>query len=163
MRWRLVLAGLALVATLAACTSKKTIVTDHGTTTIETNQLHHTVKMSNSQGVAIIGRGAVDPKALGLPLYPDAIAAQTGALVTHTKEGTNRIVTLTTKDPFDHVYDWYKGRMPRDSELAHNEVNGGSTAVFAIGKLGDKDQKSVEITQIKDTTTIQLTHTHKNS
>jgi hypothetical protein len=159
MPWRPLLAGLAIVAMLAACTSKKTITTDQGTTTVETNQLHHTVKMSNRAGVAIIGRGAVDPKALGLPLYPGAIAAQTGALVTHTNEGTNRIVTLSTKDPFDRVYDWYREKMPSGSELAHNEVSGGSTAVFAIGKLGDKDQKSVEITQVKETTTIQLTHT----
>jgi hypothetical protein len=163
MRWRHVIAGLAIVATLAACTTKKTIVTDQGTTTVETNQLHHTVKTSNQEGVAIIGRGAVDPKALGLPLYPDAIAAQTGALVTHTREGTNRIVTLMTKDPFDRVYAWYKGRMPSGSELAHNEVSGGSTAVFAIGKLGDKDQKSVEITEVKDTTTIQLTHANQRT
>ena len=159
MHWRPIVATLLASVALVSCTSKKTITTDQGTTTVETNQLHHTVKMSNRRGVAIIGRGAVDPKALGLPLYPGAIAARTGALVTHTTEGTNHIVTLSTDDPFDRVYDWYRQKMPNGSELAHNEVSGGSTAVFAIGKLGDKDQKSVEITQVKATTTIQLTHT----
>lgn len=166
MPWRsalLCLTCLAVVATLAACTSKKVIVTDQGTTTVETNRLHHTVKFSSPQGTAIIGRGAVDPKALGLPLYPGAIQAQTGALVTHTKEGTNHVVSLTTKDAFDKVYQWYRAQLPSGSEQSHMEAAGGSVASFVLGKLNDPDQKSVVITQQSaDATTVLLTHTLKN-
>jgi hypothetical protein len=163
MTWRPLVVCVCLCLMLAGCTTKKTIVTSEGTTTVETNRLHNTIKLSSERGTAIIGRGAVDPKTLGLPLYPGAIAAQTGAMVTHTKTGSSSVVSLTTKDPFDAVYQWYKKEMPAGSEQTHMQLADGSVASFLTGKLGDPDQKSVVITQSKDTTTILLTHTSKKT
>ena len=163
MRWVLFFVTALAFFNFAACASKKTIVTTQGTTTVETNRLRNTVKVSNKQGTAIIGRGAVDPKGLGLPLYPGAIQAQTGALVTHTKEGTNHVVSLTTKDAFDKVYQWYKRQLPNGSEQTHMEAAGGSVASFVLGRLNDPDQKSVVITQSAETTTILLTHIKKST
>jgi hypothetical protein len=163
MCWRPLVVCFCLLCMLVGCATKKTIVTSEGTTTVETNRLHNTIKLSSERGTAIIGRGAVDPKTLGLPLYPGAIAAQTGAMVTHTNVGSSSVVSLTTKDSFDSVYQWYRKQMPPGSEQTHMQLADGSVASFLSGKLGDPDQKSVVITQNKGTTTIMLTHTSKKS
>lgn len=162
MSWRPATAVLLAILALASCSSKKTIQTQQGTTTVETNALHNTVKVTSQQGTAIIGKGAVDPKALGLPLYPSAIQSQTGGMSASTKEGTSHVVSLATKDSFDQVYQWYKAHMPAGSEQLHMEAASGSIATFLIGKEGDSDQKSVQIQASKDTTTILLSHIMKN-
>jgi hypothetical protein len=78
------------------------------------------------------------------------------------KEGTLHQVSLITKDSFDQVYQWYKQRLPANSEQTHMENGGGSIASFLVGKMGDRDQKSVLITQSNNLTTILLTHTEKS-
>jgi len=158
MRAFLILAVVAFAVSLVACSSKRTIVTNQGTTTVETNAMHNTVKVSNAQGTAIIGKGAVDANALGLPIYPGAITSDTGGMAVKNASQTSDVVSLTTKDAFGQVYGWYKQRMPTGSEQTHMEVTGGSVASFAVGKLGDKDQKSVVITESAGKTTILLTH-----
>jgi hypothetical protein len=157
MRWCFIVVGLLALLNLAGCGSKKT----EGSTTVETNALHNTVKVSSKEGTAIIGRGAVNAKELGLPIYPGTIAAQTGGLTANNAKGTTREVSLTTKDSFDQVYQWYKRQLPANTEQTHMEVAGGSVASFLVGKINDADQKSVLISQSKDTTTILLTHITK--
>jgi hypothetical protein len=153
---------IALALTLVSCSTKRTIVTSQGTMTVETNAMHNTVKVSNASGTAIIGKGAVNEAALGLPLYPGAIASDTGGMAVHNTSGTSDVVSLTTTDSFDKVYTWYKQRMPNGTEQTHMMAAGGSVASFEEGKLGDKDQKSVVITESGGKTTILLTHA-KNS
>jgi hypothetical protein len=162
MHWRHLVATALVGIALVSCSSKKTIQTQQGTTTVETNALRNTVKVSSKEGTAIIGKGAVDEAALGLPMYPGAIQSQTGGMAASTAEGVSHVVSLTTKDPFDQVYQWYKGKMPAGSEQVHMETAGGSIATFLIGKPDDKEQKSVQIQSSKDTTTILLSHTLKN-
>jgi len=147
---------------VVACTNKKTIVTNEGTTTVETNTLGNTVKITNKQGTAVIGKGAVSASELGLPLYPRAIAKLTGAsTVSNTQGGKVYEVSLSTKDPFEEAYQWYKERLPAGSEQTHMQASGGSIASFLVGKLSDRDQKSVLINQSSSLTTIVLTHTIK--
>ena len=162
MRWHSLIAVSLAVLALEACSSKKVIQTQTGTTTIETNALHNTVKVTSKQGTAVIGKGAVDPSALGLPFYPGAISSQTGGMAATTQEGSSHVVSLTTKDPFDQVYQWYKGHMPAGSEQLHMEAASGSIATFLIGKQGDRDQRSVQIQASQNTTTILLSHITKN-
>lgn len=157
-----VLAAIALVS-VCACSHKETVVTKSGTETRETNALRNTIKVSNERGTAIIGKGAVDPKTLGLPMYPGAIEAETGAMETTSRVGAEHQVSLTTADSFGKVYDWYRQHMPAGSEQTHLEVAGGSVASFEIGRLDDKDQKSVMITESGDKTAILLTRVVKNS
>ena len=78
MFWRSSTVSLFAVLMLASCTSTKVVQTQQGTTTVETNALRNTVKMTSGRGTAIIGKGAVDEASLGLPLYPGTIASQTG-------------------------------------------------------------------------------------
>jgi len=146
----------------ASCTNKKTIVTNQGTTTVETNTLGNTVKITNKQGTAVIGKGAVSASQLALPLYPGAIAKLTGAsTVSNTQGGKVYQVSLSTKDPFEEAYHWYKERLPAGSEQTHMQASGGSIASFLVGKMGDRDEKSVLIDQSSNLTTIVLTHTVK--
>jgi len=162
MHWRPIVATALASAALLSCSSKKTIQTQQGTTTVETNVLHNTYKYSNKEGTAIIGKGAVDEAALGLPFYPGAIQSQTGAMAANTTHGISRQVSLTTKNPFNQVYEWYKRRMPAGSEQVHMETTGGSIATFLVGKPSDSEQKSVEIQASGDTTTILLSHFRNN-
>ena len=159
MDWRAVVAAALCAATLASCSSRKTVETNQGTTTIETNALHNTMKVSSGQGVALIGRGAVDPADLGLPLYPNILRRRTGASLSHSPRETTHQVSLVTKDSFEDVYAWYRRHMPAGSEQTHMDAPGGSVASFLIGRLSDKDQKSVLIQETQDATTIMLTHT----
>lgn len=145
---------------VAGCSNKKTIVTNAGTTTVETNTLHNTLKITNKQGTAVIGRGAVSASELGLPLYPRAIAKLTGAsTVTNAQGGKVYEVSLSTKDPFEEAYQWYKERLPAGSEQTHMQASGGSIASFLVGKMSDREQKSVLINQSSNLTTILLTRT----
>jgi hypothetical protein len=93
---------------------------------------------------------------LGLPIYPGAVAAENGGYSASGKEGTSQMAVLTTTDSFDKVYDWYKARMPAGSEQMKVSSGSGSVATFVIGKQGDKEQKTVEITSDKDKTSIML-------
>ena len=165
MYWRRTSALLIILVSLtslAACSSKKTIATQQGTATVETNALHNTVKVTTGRGTAIIGRGAVDAKALGLPLYPDTIANQTGAMASNSSEGSKHVVSLMTHDPFDKVYQWYRAHMPAGSEQLHMDDPSGSIATFVIGKEGAPDVRSVQIQTNAGTTTILLSHLTKN-
>jgi hypothetical protein len=160
MRPCLILLCCLAIISFAGCTSKKTYVTNAGTTTVETNTLHNTLKITNKQGTAVIGRGAVSAAELELPLYPRAIAKLTGAsTVSNTQGGKVYEVSLSTKDTFEETYRWYKERLPAGSEQTHMQASGGSIASFLVGKMGDRDQKSVLINQSSNLTTIVLTRT----
>lgn len=156
------IAVILVACALACCSNKRTVVTSSGTTTVETNAMHNTVKVTNSRGTAVIGRGAVDAAALGLPIYPGAIQAATGGLAVQNSSGSSRQVSLQTDDNFEQVYQWYKQRMPNGSEQTHLIVKGGSVASFAQGGLNDRDQKSVVITESGGKTAILLTRVLKN-
>jgi len=163
MRSCLILVCCLALVNVVGCTNKKTIVTNQGTTTVETNTLGNTVKITNKQGTAVIGKGAVSAAELGLPLYPRAIAKLTGAsTISSTQGGKVYEVSLSTKDPFEEAYQWYKERLPAGSEQTHMQASGGSIASFLVGKLGDRDQKSVLINQSSNLTTIVLTRTIKH-
>jgi hypothetical protein len=49
--------------------------------------------------------------------------------------------------------------LPAGSEQTHMQASGGSIASFLVGKMGDREQKSVLINQATNLTTILLTRT----
>ena len=79
----------------------------------------------------------------------------------HGKSGESRVISLSTKDDFEKVYQWYKQRMPAGSEQAHMSVPVGSVASFLIGKPQDADSRSVLITQGVHNTVILLSRETK--
>ncbi|MBC5804768.1 MAG: hypothetical protein DLM53_08460 [Candidatus Eremiobacter antarcticus] len=159
MRFHPLILPCVLVLALAACSGPERSARPQ-TATSRTPQEHAIAKALHRiiRPTAILGRKAVDPKDLGLPIYPSAIETETGALTTHSKIETSQIVSMNTKDRFDEVYQWYKARMPAGSEQAHMDSPGGSVASFVLGKRSDPDERSVMITQSGDKTTILLNH-----
>lgn len=164
MRVYPLIATCLLTLSLAACTGANKGAAPQPGTRVSPNDhsiaraLHRIMRPT-----AIFGRKAVDPKGLGLPLYPGSIEAETGALTTHSKIETSQIVSMNTKDPFEQVYRWYKARMPAGSEQAHMDIPGGSVASFVMGKPTDPDERSVMITQASDKTTILLNHSIRHN
>lgn len=147
---------IALIAAglLAGCSHKVTVSNDGSTVT--TSGDNQTVTINSDKGTVVAGKGAVDAAKMGLPVYPGADASQNTGWSGTSKEGTGAVAVLTTKDSFDKVYEWYKGQLPAGSEKLKTTSDSGSMAMFQIGKEGDKQQKVVEITGSKDTTTIML-------
>lgn len=159
MTWRHAAAASLVTLLLASCSSTKVVQTQQGKTTVETNALHNTIKMTNGHGTAVIGKGAVDERGLGLPLYPGMIPSQTGGMRVVDAEGIKHQVSLSTKDPFNKVYTWYRDHLPAGSEQLHMDEPSGSIATFLLGKSGDRDRRSVQIQSDGKTTNVLLTRT----
>jgi hypothetical protein len=97
------------------------------------------------------GSATTDDKT-GLPLYPGATSAASGA------NGSGQAGTvLTTDDSFDKVYAWYKDHMPAGSEKAKLSAGGMSSATFQT--TGDGGKQVVAITSQGGKTTISLAKT----
>jgi hypothetical protein len=152
-----------LLLALASCTARQSENTTAGPSPSVAPVVASPVpEVSTRRNSAVIGKNAVDPKDLALPLYPGAIQAETGALLLHSKNGVSRVMSLSTQDDFEKVYRWYKQRMPAGSEQAHMAVPNGSVASFLIGRAQDPDTRSVLITQNRDKTSILLTRQSKS-
>jgi hypothetical protein len=156
----LVVAASALVLLTACMSHTRTITTGNGTATVTTNGNNSTVTVKTAQGTGTFGANAVDLKSLGLPIYPGAQASNTGYSAQSTT-GSGSVVVMSTTDPFDKVYAWYKSQMPASSEQTHVTSAGGSMAAFQVGKDTDKVQKMVEISEHNGTTSIMLTSATK--
>jgi hypothetical protein len=162
---RYFLVRTSLLATLAAlafagCSHKVDVHTSQGSVSIDQSNGSTTIK--SKSGEVSMGKGAVDPASLGLPVYPGATQSNDNSNISinDTSKGEGaQFVVLTTADPFDKVYDYYKGQLPSGSEKMKVETGDSSVAQFQIGT--DKDQKVVMITGAKDKTTIELTHQTK--
>ena len=152
---------LAALLVLSGCSHKVTV--DSNGTTVTTSGDNQTVTVQGKEGTVTAGKGAVDTAKLGLPIYPGADASQNAGWSGQSKEGSGAMAVMTTKDSFDKVYAWYKSQMPAGSEKMHMTGESGSSAVFQVGKEGDKEQKAVTITGEKDTTTIMLTSGTKSN
>lgn len=159
MRTAFVFAAVAVL--ISGCASHKTVTLGGTTVTTNGSGQSQTVTYGNGQGSVTVGKNAVDPASLGLPVYPGAIASETGGYSAQTAQGTGQAVLLSTTDPFDSVYNYYKAHMPAGSEQMHMTSNGSELAEFMIGKTGDKDQKAVEITGESGKTSIMLTSASK--
>ena len=164
----IVVAALAAVS-LCACTGhSRTIVTSQGpvTETQSGSGSNSTVTIQTNQGTGTYGANAVNPAELGLPIYPGASQSNTAGYAATSKEGSGKVVMMTTNDSFDKVYAWYSAHMPAGSQQMHMTAQSGSIAAFAIGTSTDKEQKGVTITSSANghggpTTSIMLTDSTK--
>src|ERR1700687_5304157 len=105
MRFGLALLIIAALAVLPACAKKTTVVQGtNGPVTVTQDQANKVVSVQSREGKAVMGVGAVDPATLGLPVYPGATPNESGSLAAQSKEGSAKILTLTTSDSFDKVY-----------------------------------------------------------
>jgi hypothetical protein len=155
---------LAAVAVLSACSGKKstTVTTSAGNVTVEQGSNGNTT-VKSEQGEMKFGKGAVDPASLGLPVYPGAKPSDTNSVsMSNMAKGEGgQLVMLTTDDPFDKVYDFYKGQMPNGSQKMKMASGGMQMATFQVGERGAKDSKTVMIQESNGKVTIQLVHATK--
>jgi hypothetical protein len=158
----LIVAAAALVLLTGCMSHTRTITTTNGSATVTTSNDNKTVTVRSSQGTFTEGKNAVNPASLGLPVYPGAAQSQVGYSAA-SKESNGSVVVMTTNDPFDKVYGWYKAQMPAGSEQMHMTSQNSSIAVFQEGKTGDKEEKAVSITNDgKGMTSIMLTVSSKS-
>ncbi len=155
-------ATLAAAVTLVGCSHKVNVQTDQGSVSVDSSA-NGTTTIKSGQGQMSVGKGAVDAASIGLPVYPGATAADNGSVsVSDTSKGQgSQVVVMTTTDPFDKVYEYYKGQMPSGSEKMKVSSGDSDIAQFQVGDSDAKDQKVVMITGAKGKVTIELTHVTK--
>ena len=147
----LVVACLAALA-LGGCSKSTTVSSSQGSVTTQQGAGGDTTTtIKGKDGQVSIGKTAVDPASLGLPVYPGATASDSGVSVSGASAG----------DSFDKVYDYYKGQMPAGSQKSKVDANDTQMAVFQEGEDSSGDQKSVIISSSKGKTTIELAHATK--
>jgi hypothetical protein len=146
---------LAMAATivLAGCSSQKKVYSANGNT-VTHDSANNTVTVQNKQGVMTLGKNAVDPVKLGVPIYPGATQGE-GAMSVTSKTGSGQMASFESSDSFDKVYQWYKSRMPAGAEKMKFGNGDSAVAEFVTGgtKSGQM-QTMVMLSQKKGITNI---------
>jgi hypothetical protein len=155
------LSTLLVVAVLAGgaagCSSKKSYSANGTTVTTDNDQ--KSVTVTSKEGSMKIGKDAVDPSKLGVPIYPGAQAQEGGVSMTSAK-GNATMVVLKTPDAFDKVYDFYKAQLPKDAQKMKLDQGDSSMAQFQSGDASTDTGVSIMITGKKDETDILITKGH---
>lgn len=134
MRVFFIVALAALVAA-AGCSAKKTVYSGNGST-VTTENNNKTVTVQSSGGTLTMGQNAVDLSKMNVPIYPGATQNEGGYSYNGTS-GSGQMAALTTGDEFQKVYDWYKSRLPADSQKMMSTSGDSSVAEFVIGQTAN--------------------------
>lgn len=118
---------------------------------------HKATDVKPSVSPVIFG-AKVDRSKLGVPVYPGA-KANLAATVAYTGADAGVRATFTTRDDFSKVYEFYKSKLPADSEKMNTQSQDGSVAEFVV--LGADGDTSVQIEGKRNLTDIVITHTGK--
>lgn len=90
-----------------------------------------TIRIADKHGIVSIGRGAVDPQSLHVPLFPGATQSPgIGSFSDSDTKGSTAITTLDANASFRQVDAWYKAHVPSDAQATHLAVGGESTASY---------------------------------
>ena len=90
-----------------------------------------TIRIADKHGIVNIGRGAVDPMTLHVPLFPGATQSTgIGSFSDSDPNGSTAITTLDAHAPFDQVDAWYKSHVPAGAQPTHLTVGGESTSSY---------------------------------
>lgn len=116
------------------------------------------VTVKSSDNTATVG-SSVDPAQLGAPVYPGAKANKAGT-VSYTGADAGVMAAFSTTDDFDKVYNFYKSKLPPDSEKMRTQSADGSAAEFII--LGTGGDTSVQINGKSSLTEIVIITKAKN-
>jgi outer membrane murein-binding lipoprotein Lpp len=145
--------AIAAVIVLAGCSSQKKVYSANGTT-VTRDTASNTVTMQNKEGSMTVGKNAVDPAKLGVPIYPGATQSEGGMSVT-SKTGSGQMASFTSPDSFDKVYRWYKSRLPAGAEKMKFGSGDNSVVEFVTGSVKPGEiQTMVMVSQKKDVTDI---------
>jgi hypothetical protein len=106
--------------------------------------------------------GHIDPKTLGIPIYPGAKPSDGVGIASSGKEGNGQMVVLTTPDSFATVAAWYKAKLPAGSGNASLIGTGHSMITFQAATQPN-DAKLVTVATEGDHTSITLTAGHREA
>jgi hypothetical protein len=149
------LAFVALLAGLAACSSHKTYSANG--TTVTTDDADKKVTISTKDGTETMGKDAVDPAKLGVPVYPGATQGQNGLNITAANGSSTQMAVFSTTDSFDKVYDWYSSQLPKESQMMKASSGDSSVAEFSIGSDPKQPAKTtITISGKNDKTEITI-------
>ena len=89
------------------------------------------IRIADKHGIVIIGRGAVDPSTLHVPLFPGATQSTgIGSFSDSDPNGSTAITTLDAHASFGQVDAWYKSHLPASAQPTHLTVGGESTSSY---------------------------------
>jgi len=162
---RNVFRAILLVIAIAGCTSHKASDANSTTGTTGTSSGpggNQTESVQTHGGSMSMGKNAVNPATMGLPIYPGATANVNGALSGTSAQGSSQLISLQTSDPFDKVFAWYKSRMPENPQNARSASGKISIGEFFEGTSSDRQWKSVTLTSLPAGTTITLRSMMRN-
>lgn len=125
------LLAMTAILILAGCSSQKKVYSANGNT-VTRDTANNTVTVQNKQGSMILGKNAVDPAGLGVPIYPGATQGE-GAMSVTSKTGSGQMASFESGDSFEKVYQWYKSRMPAGSEKMKFGSGDSAVAEFVTG------------------------------
>ncbi|HEV2909288.1 MAG TPA: hypothetical protein VGX02_08415 [Candidatus Eremiobacteraceae bacterium] len=162
MRFGAALMLVAMIALLPACAKKSTTengpaATAGATTAAATPESSvQQATVQTNQGKVVMGKDAVDPSKLGLPVYPGATPSDAGSFSIQGKDSSAQAVTIETHDPFDKVVAFYKANMPAGTQSFQASSGSEASAQFVTAKSNDKSQKQVVISQSNGVVKITL-------
>ena len=104
------------------------------------------IRISDKHGTVNIGRGAVDPRQLGVPLYPGATQSTgVGSFADADASGSTAITTLDAHASFAQVDAWYQAHVPSGAQPTHLTVGGESTASYEWTSVDGRADRVVTI------------------
>ena len=153
---RRVFCTVLLIAAIAGCSSHSASDTNatSGPSSGPGGSQTQTMQVGGSS--INMGKNAIDPARLGLPIYPSAAGNVTGAMASTGAYGLNAMVALKTSDSFDKVYAWYKSHMPANAQVTRSTSGSTLIATFVEGTSKDKEVKSVTLVSFPQGATITL-------
>ena len=92
-----------------------------------------------------IGRGAVDPRSLGAPIYPGAVQDPSGSFSSLASDGLTEITTLDSADSYASILAWYKKQIPADAHVSDINVGRESTTSFEWTRNAGRDDHILTI------------------
>ncbi len=103
------------------------------------------LSFSDKSGTVKIGRGAVDPDAMRIPLYPGAVQDPTSSSSSTAAGGSVAITALDTGDSYAAVVAWYREHVPAGAQVTHLHVGGESTMSYDWTQNGGREDRTVTI------------------
>ncbi len=161
MRTALTLCALLALVAAGGCSSSKKV--SFGGTSVTTSDDNKSTTVKTADGSMSVGDNAVDPSKLGAPVYPGATQAEgAGGISFSTAEETSDTASFTSADPFETVYDYYKGKMPAGSEKLKISSGDSQLASFQVGDQASKEVVSVMLAAKDGKTQITISHVTKS-
>jgi hypothetical protein len=100
---------------------------------------------SDKSGTVKIGQGAVDPSALGVPLYPGAVQDPSSSSSSTAADGRTEITTLSTVDAYAKVNGWYEAHLPADAQATNIHVGAESTSSYQWTRNDGREVRVVTV------------------